>query len=745
MPQMIDLYSASVTPKQKNSLLAMYEDYLYFARGMERAMQVSNVVNMATWKLMQMYGSIKIEFPWKIEYASRYESQYYEDFVKVKPVKTSHYAYMSLNYTDLNKESKLPKILYIPDGYDVSNIDMELPSPVERYSVAFPINQKLGDSVFIIDGRFRAVYTQQKNADMSVAEAMIDDKTHTEFRILMNMVKHFDENPFSDEKAYVRQMTNIIASEAILPYENMMLESLASFADKADETCKSLFGGRSKDEYLKQAEKNGVISSAVVLQEYLDIRHLMRHQLDTLNSLGKFKPEAAAKNKQLRERYLTSYRHLCDKPVVGRIKNYIAATDHMRPLIQALYPNYLVRENSESNTHFMSRIKAFIKENQQVTPMIEVNYPLLSDKRKGLMSNLAKVAPNARVIDNIDISSTKFAEMEKDYQVRAEFLRNYNALECQMMSYCFLAAGLDCSNNEAWEQMRRRKFISYADYENIWKPLRQLRNELSHNHFNMALRNHLNNVVEKYLKASEQLNERISKQMPQVVHIENGVYEAVQSNGKRIKIDFDKRQLGQKKVLNRPDNGINRTKLQKKVHTEEFANGIGISLAGTEVVSCRLPNKFTIDMRRQRIEYPDGAVFYMSGDNINVLQTENSKIFTGKDFKVTKFLDHGERRQIRRNDSYIVDAHHQVATDGYGRISRMDFKKNTGQGVRMNFMFVPDATQINFSDGTKLEIKNGKFTLSHAGIELTPTTRQKFVAGYGSGGMVPPSNGGNGR
>lgn len=745
MPQMIDLYSASVTPKQKNSLLAMYEDYLYFVRGMENAMQVSNVANMATWKLMQMYGSIKIEFPWKIEYASRYESQYYEDFVKVKTNQTSHYAYMSLNYTDLNKESKLPKILYIPDGYDVSNIDMELPSPVERYSVAFPTNQKLGDTVFIIDGRFRAAYTQQKNADMPVAEAMIDDKTHTEFRILMNMVKHFDENPFSDEKAYVRQMTNIIASEAILPYENMLLEALASFADKADETCKSIFGGRSKDEYLKQAEKNGVISSAVVLQEYLDIRHLMRHQLDTLDSLGRFRPEAAVKNKQLRERYLASYRHLCDKTVVGRIKNYVAATDEMRPLIQAMYPNYMVRENSESNTHFMSRVKTFIKENPNVTPLIEVNYPLLSDKRKGLINNISRVAPNARIIDNIDLSDEKFKAMEKDYRIRADFLRNYNVIECQMMSYCFLAAGLDCNNNEAWEQMRRRKFISYADYEDTWKPLRQLRNELSHNHFNMALRSKLNNVIDGFFDACNQLSERISKQMPQVVHIENGVYESIQRNGKRVKIDYDSRKIDRQKTTDRPNNGINRTKLQKKVHTEEFANGVGISLTGAEIVSCRLPNNFTIDMRRQRIEYPDGAVFYMSGDNINVLQTENSKIFTGKDFKATKFLDHGERRQIRRNDSYIVDVHHQVATDGYGRISRMDFKKSTGKVVRMNFTFSPDATQINFSDGTKLEIKNGKFTLSHAGIELTPATRQKFATGYGSGGMVPPSNGGNGR
>lgn len=744
MPQMIDLYSASVTPKQKNSLLAMYEDYLYFARGMEKAAQNATVPSMATWQLIQMYGSPKIDFPWRIDYTDRHEKQYYEDFVNLSPRQSSHYGYISLNYTDLSKETELPKIMHAPEGYELSSMDMELPSPVERYAVAFPEGQTLGKTAFLVDGRFKASYVYEDKANMPIKEAFRDDKTQIEFRILVNLFKYFDEQPNLENKEYVRYMMNILASEALAPYEHMLLEALASYADRAQDTCKSLFGGRSKDDYLKQAEKNGVIPSAVVLQEYLDIRHLMRHQLDTLDSLGKFKPEAAAKNKQLRERYLASYRKLCDKSVVGRIKNYIAAIDHMRPLIQALYPNYLVRENSESNTHFMSRVKTFIKENPNVTPLIEVNYPLLSDKRKGLMSNLAKVAPNARVIDNLDISDEKFKAMESDYQKRALFLRVYNMLECQMMNHC-LANGFDCNNNEAWEQMRRRKLISYAEYENTWKPLRQLRNELSHNHFNSDLRAKLGATLNTFSEAAGRLNERIIKQMPQMVYVGNGVYEAVQSNGHRVKIDFDTRKIGRQKTADRPNNGFNRTKLQKKVHTEEFANGIGISLTGAEIVSCRLPNKFTIDMRRQRIEYPDGAVFYMSGDNINVLQTENSKIFTGKDFKATKFLDHGERRQIRRNDSYIADAHHQVATDGYGRISRIDFKKNTGQGVRMNFTFSPDATQINFSDGTKLAIKNGKFTLSHAGIELTPATRQKFVAGYGSGGMVPPSNGGNGR
>ena len=104
----------------------------------------------------------------------------------------------------------------------------------------------------------------------------------------MNLVKFYDEQPDLKDKDYFRNFVNIIASEAVAVYENMLLETLNSLADKSHEICQSIYGGRSHDDYLMQAEKDGFIPSAARLQDFLNIRHLMRHQLDTLNSLGKF-------------------------------------------------------------------------------------------------------------------------------------------------------------------------------------------------------------------------------------------------------------------------------------------------------------------------------------------------------------------------------------------------------------------------------------------------------------------------
>lgn len=744
LPQ-INMYSVSVTPKQKKNLLAMYEDYLYFSRGLEMIAQRFSTPEMATHQIIQMYGSPKIDFPWNIEYANKYEREAYENFVNENFDKKCHHAYISLNHTDPQKDVKLPKIFYIPDGYDVSNIDVELPSPVERYSAAFPKDQTLGESLFVIDGKFKAVYKAEKNAKMPVADALVEPKTLIEFRMLLNLVKFFDEQPYLTEKEYLRTFMNIIASEGLATYENMVLESINSLADKSYEICRSIYGGRSHDDFLKQAEKDGFIPSAVHLQDFLNIRHLMRHQLDTLDSLGKFKPEEAEKNDILRQKYLQSYRDLCDKNVMGRIKSYGETGNFFRSELQALYPNYMWREASESNSHFISRIKAFRRDNPDTPLLLEINVPLLSDRRRPLLNSISKVTDNVRVIDDIQVSDDKFTSLETDYRQRKYFLRAYNTLECQMMTLC-LANGQNCGNKGAWEFICRRKLISANDYEKRWKPWRQLRNELSHNHFDADLRQRLNATCTDFEKAVGEMEVKINMAMPQWKRVGENVYQT--TSGSKVKIDFKAHQIEKTRPFGKQSDKLtDRRPNNKKVHTEEYISGISVSSAGTEIVSCRLPNRLEIDLRKQRISYPDGVRLFMEAENFNVLQAENAKVFTGKDFRVSKFIENNRRRDLGRNDTCMLGIHCRISTDGYGRLQKINYKTGTPGAVTLNIVVLKDGGGVvmNFSDGTKLEInKNRQYKISHAGIELTFANRQKFAASYGAGGMTPPSNGGYG-
>ena len=138
----------------------------------------------------------------------------------------------------------------------------------------------------------------------------------------------------------------------------------------------------------------------------------------------------------------------------------------------------------------------------------------------------------------------------------------------------------------------------------------------------------------------------------------------------------------------------------------------------------------------------------MNAANFNILQTDKAKVFTGKDFKISKFMDNNQKQKLYRNDTRIIGAQHKITTDQYGRLQKINYKNDNAEAVTLNIVALrgENGGSIHFSDGTKLEIDTeGKFKVFHAGIELTFANRQKFAQSYGGGGIIPPSNGSNGR
>lgn len=43
MPKLMNIYVTQVTPKQKKKLLGIYQDYLYFVKGLELTLQKNNL------------------------------------------------------------------------------------------------------------------------------------------------------------------------------------------------------------------------------------------------------------------------------------------------------------------------------------------------------------------------------------------------------------------------------------------------------------------------------------------------------------------------------------------------------------------------------------------------------------------------------------------------------------------------------------------------------------------------------
>lgn len=734
----INIFDTLLTPKQKKNLLGIYQDYMQLVRGLEYMAQVCGVNHMSGILMKELYGKAAAHMPWHFSRVTDFEKQHYIDMVNAKPRGNSDYAYLNLFHTNTAMDSSLPYLTSIPDSYEMSSMDMSLPSPVERYLLAYPKDAKIGDVEILLDGKYNVTYTGSEK-DIPIKNLFENRVMHTELRLLMNMVDYFESHQQEFGRGLPAEIKNIWASEAMADFENLALEMLGSFADKTQEVCRQLYGGRQGDDYWKRAEQAGFISSALAMQDYINLRHLMRHQFDSLDSLGSFGRRSTEKNNAMRAKQLESYQRICGKSLIQRYKGYVAILDDLRKVISNTHPDYIVREQGLSNNKFVAKLKDLSKENPQKTLYIEVNYMLGSDKHKAIIRNIHKVVPNVQIVDEIDFNKPDFRSLEFDYMQRAQFFKLQNNLENHLMSYC-LGQGKDCNRSEAWEYVSRGQLLTY-DEKKKWLEYCKLRNDLSHNHFDIGLRRHLNEIMPQYLKDVCALDNKVFDYLPVWRMVDKDIFETSTKKGVKVRINYQTREISLNGEVR--NNNPLLPAVHAKTHADEYDNGMCISSAGTKVVSCRLPNGIFIDLCKQRVIFPDQSKLYLNGQSMNVFKTSDGKVITDKDFHVTEYEDKGKMRRIHPNDTCVLGRHH-ISTDKNSRWQTLEYVFEGNRKAKLQISGSAKNAQIRFSDGTVLEIAAGQASLSHNGKELSYSTRKEFVASYnvstGSG-----SNGYGGR
>ena len=269
--------------------------------------------------------------PWKIEPITAAEREAYVKFVKGQDETGNKYSYISLYHINEEEDANLPKVKYCSDKYSETTIDLDLPCPVERYDVAYVKNQKMKDAILLIDGKFHVEYTGERYKDMFTDEALNNPKMQVEFRIMLQLADYYDFNKnklnhiYTEKDMYAhfgKLMTKITAAEALSEYENKILDLMGMYASKAQEAVRLVFPKKNSTEAWQAAEKEGLINSAETMRHYLNIRHLLRHQWDSLDSLGNFSPGNSKEHENVRKEYIKSYRMFFDKTLHDRIKEY---------------------------------------------------------------------------------------------------------------------------------------------------------------------------------------------------------------------------------------------------------------------------------------------------------------------------------------------------------------------------------------------------------------------------------------
>ncbi len=711
----------SISKQHIDELIAIYEDFLYLARAHESVMQLASIEDLACSQLESMHPDAP-KISWQIMPMSPQDRQDFVNFVNNDEYEDENRAYVILHHIKQHENNGYFKNFAIPP-YTVTSLNMQLPFNLERCTVIYTPTSELGKTDFFVDGIYKMKYIDKENANMPLLDFIYNNDMLGEFSINIAQVDALWQNKDATEKSYNRMYLNIYAAEQVVANENIILELLGSFAEKLLVVCREIYDTADSDAALKQAESDGLIPSADNFKDYVNIRNFMRHQLDTLDELGFFDADKANKNKIIRSTYVESYLKICDKTPIYRMKAYIDVLHQMQHVMRKICPNRLIRDTSESNNKFFQRVRTAYANPDAMCPGVELNHPIASDKYKSLNRNLRKIIPTINIVDDFPLSHGRDIGIDY-YGNRSRFLNTFHASDCIVMRHC-MTRGRNLRSYEAWQHIKKLGLLSPQESK-TWQDYAVLRNKLSHNYFSKELRNLLLSKEEQFLQDAQVLMNTLISVGPDVTKLRDGVYEYAHKDGLVAHLDFKNH-----KILYQ-----NRPSIENCKYT--FPNGMEIGVYNGLVTNVKLPNGIIINLQTQTINWDEHTMWHTIKDCVNVLQTARSKIYTGPDLRVTKYMECGSKIPFGKGDSILIDRRHHVALDSMCRIKEFKFKNTANVSISTTFSHTKDGCNlISFMDGTTVTQSENGMTVAHNGVTLTYDNRDEFALTYSIPQMTP--------
>ncbi len=499
MKDLISIYASSVKGKDKKELLGMYREYVSLVNHFEYIQKKHHPKALASIMLDILGVSQSSPFPFILNNITQKEKEHYNNFMKAIPLKDDKkYAYINILTTKSNASED--SMYSIPTGYEVITDVKSLPHSIERVNIAFPKGAYPEDLTFNINGKYTLTY--DRKTDIPLSELLKVDFSNKFPKTLSTILSVITELPDDfyklDEKTYEKANVEGNITELMSDYENVILSSLSNLTEKQDRIIKHLLYQREGVDYLAKAQKQGLITDEFEFQDLLNIRHLLNHQFDTLEGFGRFMFGNEEQNKSIRKRNLESYNRLLNKTFAQRVKTYGEISTSLQPLLKELCPNLLIRDQQESNTKFLQRVKDYQKQNPTQEIFVELNQK--NDKSKeSLQKSIQKIVPSAFIIDATP--KDDFNEFSRKIQVfmeRQKFLENFQLLESAVCTHC-LHNGENLHVSDAWKSLQKQGIITEED-QKLWNNFKILRNELTHEYYDENLIRKMENSFLTFLK-----------------------------------------------------------------------------------------------------------------------------------------------------------------------------------------------------------------------------------------------------
>ncbi len=724
----LSIHASAFSIAQRKRLLSSYQEYVSLMRNFEYIVKKYKIGALASFQLQCIYDGRSENNPWYIEPVSAEERDVYDDFLNARrSASGSRSVFVSLNYTN-SEQNAGAGIMSAPKDYKMISRYNNLPSRIERYVAAFPQDEKIAHAKFIVDGRYAMVYDDDKDT-RTINEVLQSPSDEKKFYCMLDILAQCPHDVEKIDAEILRAaQTETLASEMTAPFENMIITALASLAEEADRVLRILPMKINKSSYLQYAENNGVIPSAARMQEFLNIRHLLHHQWDTLDNIGRFTSFDNNKNFSVRQRYLDAYHGLCGSSLSARLDAYIAAAADFSKLAAALNPELFIRSPQESNSKFIARIKEYARQNPEAPFWVEANYAFTAAKKASLLKNISRLFPQGQVIDLGNLEMESFISRAGMHIKRRNYLEYFQRIEYQICRH-FLLRGRSQTPLKSWKDLAAQEIISPEEAK-MWAEFKKLRNDLSHHGMNEAMEQRLDAAWPSFTDAVASLQKRLEELCPSVYSLQGNIFRAEHADGTVVDIDF-----AQKRVLNvigKDGCSVYKDMVKTKParrFTEEYRSGVSITTAGTEIVSCRLPDGINVNFQLGIVKYPDGAALVVRGKQVNLLVSAGTKVVMDKQFNVVNVVIDGRSVSVAKKEILLLPKQRKLMIGADNR-PKAESWLSDGRGARIgNYRYQNDTVKINLGD-TVITVSGNNIKLSRGSQELSYETRKAFAESY---------------
>ena len=694
-----------LNPRQIGELTAIYDDFLYVVRGHQGTLRTNSTFELANRQMASMNMN-----RWIFEPMEDKESKDFRNFIKFNDIKDATKSYIVLKHVKSENDRFHQKRFVVPP-YEMSTMNMQMPSALERCSIMYPKDGKLGNTEFYVDGLYKLTVNDDGLKDMPISDLFLNPDVFNELYMMINE----SEQLFSPNDVSLDYVFDIYADEMVTVNENIILELIGVFAERLIAICRKIYGVSDNADAATLAQSEGLIESADAFKEYMNIRNFMRHQWDTLDEFGYFSAEKSSFIKNRRAERVESYLKLCDQPRMERMKSYIGILHQMQHVINQINPDRIIRYTDETNDEFIDRLSAA----NEINPNFQVELNLVQDSQRyeKLDKRIHKLFPKMRVVDYFG-NRPEYQSKIDEYKIRSYYLQTFLSVECTIMRHCQMR-GFDMENRDAWKYANEIGLLTAQELAR-WQNYSCLRNYLSHYHFGKNARLRLQQCMAQYDKDVRALANRMVEFGPDVCWVKRGNYEYTHDDGLTVVLDYKEHTVESRRFVNPP------------IH-EKHNGGVEYNMSAREIIDVKLPNGIVVDLNTGTIHFDDKTTW-----DFHTLKTANANITTGKRLNLIEYTENDAPVQYHRNESMLVDRRYNLKTDSLYRIQEFKYKNANGEFVRAKFVYDDTGCAVVFSDKTIVYQSGPRIRVFHGdpaqfgGIILTHDNRCEFARTYES-------------